>query len=99
MHQPPTPSQPVTRPPPADRYAETRSQEQRQEVDYNLARAYHSLGIYHLAVTNYWKVLNEAGSRADRGLQREAAFNLHHIYRESGNRVLAAQVLRDHCFV
>ena len=76
-----------------------RNREEQQEVHYNMARAYHQLGIYHIAVPNYWKVLDLARTPLDRGLQKEAAFNLHHIYKETGNFTLAAQVLRDHCSV
>jgi tetratricopeptide (TPR) repeat protein len=82
-----------------ERYSRSRSEDLQQEVQYNLGRAYHFLGLTYLAVPHYWRVLELAGTSYGRGLHREAAYNLHHIYLQSGNRALAAQVLRDHCFL
>lgn len=90
-----------------------------QESLYNIARAYHHVGLVSLAAANYEKVLaihvkdcaiprlpNEnpdpMEGRLNPGycdLRREAAFNLHLIYKESGALDLARQVLKDHCTI
>ncbi|KAL4583203.1 hypothetical protein LXL04_007770 [Taraxacum kok-saghyz] len=87
-----------------------------QEALYNLARAYHHIGLISLAVTCYEKVL--ASYQKDHpipklpndgvevshdlkpgycDLRREAAYNLHLIYKSSGALDLARQLLKDHC--
>ncbi|XP_038879313.1 general transcription factor 3C polypeptide 3 [Benincasa hispida] len=86
-----------------------------QEALYNIARAYHHIGLVTLAVTYYEKVLatyqkdcpipelfgenrnikHQKSVYCD--LRREAAYNLHLIYKESGALDLARQVLKDHC--
>uniref|UniRef100_A0A0A0LGB1 General transcription factor 3C polypeptide 3 n=1 Tax=Cucumis sativus TaxID=3659 RepID=A0A0A0LGB1_CUCSA len=86
-----------------------------QEALYNIARAYHHIGLVTLAVTYYEKVLatyqkdcpipelfgenrnikHQNSVYCD--LRREAAYNLHLIYKESGALDLARQVLKDHC--
>lgn len=93
-----------------------------QESHYNLARAFHHVGLVQLAVNYYEKVLvmvqkdcplmllpNETTGflpvESDKTLpyaghcdvRREAAHNLHLIYKKSGAPDLARQVLRDHC--
>ncbi|BBN06711.1 general transcription factor 3C polypeptide 3 (transcription factor C subunit 4) [Marchantia polymorpha subsp. ruderalis] len=96
-----------------------------QESNFNLARAYHHVGLVQLASTYYEKVLStyvkdrppvklpheaveiETGippkkvtSDHDLGhcnLQREAAYNLHLIYKRSGSSNLARQLLKDYC--
>ena len=87
-----------------------------QEALYNLARAYHHVGLITLAATYYEKVLSihqkdhpipklpndgpEAMDDLKPGycdLRREAAYNLHIIYKSSGAMDLARQVLKDHC--
>ncbi|KAL6214877.1 hypothetical protein ACLB2K_014309 [Fragaria x ananassa] len=87
-----------------------------QEAMYNIARAFHQVGLVTLAASYYEKVLgihvkdypipklphenphsnrNQSPGYCD--LRREAAFNLHLIYKQSGSFDLARQVLRDHC--
>lgn len=87
-----------------------------QEALYNIARAYHHIGLVTLAATYYEKVLtiherdypipklpNENQDDIDSlkpgycDLRREAAYNLHLIYKSSGAVDLARQVLKDHC--
>lgn len=89
-----------------------------QEALYNIARAYHHVGLVSLAAANYEKVLtmhvndcpipklpNENPDPMDSrkpgycDLRREAAYNLHLIYKKSGAFDLARQVLKDHCIV
>lgn len=85
---------------------------------YNIARAYHHVGLVSLATAYYEKVLsvhendypipklpNENPDLIDNqkpgycNLRREAAYNLHLIYKKSGALDLARQVLKDHCSV
>lgn len=87
-----------------------------QEALYNLARAFHQVGLVTLAASYYEKVLDihikdypipklpheNPDSNKNRlpgycDLRREAAFNLHLIYKQCGSFDLARQVLRDHC--
>ncbi|XAR55675.1 hypothetical protein NMG60_11035825 [Bertholletia excelsa] len=89
-----------------------------QEALYNIARAYHHVGLVTLAASYYEKVLaihpkdypipklpnenidvmdNQKPGHCD--LRREAAFNLHLIYKKSGALDLARQVLQDHCML
>ncbi|KAI3678471.1 hypothetical protein L6452_37765 [Arctium lappa] len=87
-----------------------------QEALYNIARAYHHVGLITLAVTYYEKVLaihqkdhpipklpNDGPEAMDDlkpgycDLRREAAYNLHIIYKSSGAMDLSRQLLKDHC--
>lgn len=92
-----------------------------QESNYNLARAYHHVGLVHLAVIYYEKVLahceedhpiprlpNEDATFVSEiqpklvncghcDLRKEAAYNLHLIYKTSGAVDLARQILKDYC--
>ncbi|KAI8569545.1 hypothetical protein RHMOL_Rhmol02G0286800 [Rhododendron molle] len=97
-------------------YNNLRLCESSQEALYNIARAYHHLGLVTLAAAYYEKVLaihekdypipklpNENPDGMDNqkknycDLGREAAYNLHLIYKTSGALDLARQVLKDHC--
>ncbi|XP_051178392.1 uncharacterized protein [Lolium perenne] len=89
----------------------------RQEALYNIARAYHHVGLKTLAVIYYEKVLamevkdepipkrpfeEDAQQQQDLrpgycDLRREAAFNLHLIYKESGATDLARRILKTYC--
>lgn len=76
------------------------------EIDYNIGRAMHDVGLLHLAASLYRDVLN-CGSRdsilpASRGastapiwvdLKREAAYNLFWIYRACGAVPLAQAIM------
>ncbi|KAF5728289.1 Tetratricopeptide repeat-containing protein putative isoform 1 [Tripterygium wilfordii] len=92
--------------------------EHSQEALYNIARAYHHVGLVTLAVLYYEKVLatrekdypiprlpNENADPAESqksgycDLRREAAYNLHLIYKKSGAVDLARQILKDHCTI
>lgn len=89
-----------------------------QEAVYNIARAYHHVGLVSLAALSYEKVLemhqkdypipklpNENSDPAYSikpgycDLRREAAYNLHLIYKKSGAFDLARQVLKDYCSI
>lgn len=77
------------------RYQELRGKDGEQEVNYNLGRAYHHLGLYSPAVFHYKKVLELTDSPLIQqkpeifDLSREAAFNLHLLYSQSENYSLA----------
>ncbi|KAL5710730.1 hypothetical protein ACHQM5_021260 [Ranunculus cassubicifolius] len=90
--------------------------ENSQEALYNIARAYHHVGLVTLAVLYYEKVLATCEEdypnpklpigdlecrKVQQGeycnLRREAAYNLHLIYKKSGALDLARKVLRCHC--
>ena len=86
---------------------------------YNIARAYHHIGLNTLAAIYYEKALAieekdhpipklpyEAGSCVPVDLKpgycdvrREAAFNLHLIYKKSGATDLARRILKTYCTV
>lgn len=97
-------------------YNNLRICENSQESLYNIARAYHHVGLVTLAAVYYEKVIgigekdypipklpnenpdvieNHKPGYCD--LRREAAYNLHLIYKKSGAIDLARQLLRDHC--
>lgn len=68
--------------------------EERQEAHYNIARAYHMLGLNHLALPYYSLVLEEHARSNLQVVQKEdliidAAYNLQTIYTTAGNPQLA----------
>ncbi|XP_030550361.2 general transcription factor 3C polypeptide 3 isoform X2 [Rhodamnia argentea] len=90
--------------------------ENSQEALYNIARAFHHVGLVTLAASYYEKVLAtqekdcplpklpyenpfhlENAKPVPCDLRREAAYNLHLIYKQSGASDLARQVLKDYC--
>lgn len=87
-----------------------------QEALYNVARAYHHVGLVTLAASYYEKVLSKQekdyplpklpyeGSSVPENrtlgycnLHREAAYNLHLIYKKTGAVDLARQILKKYC--
>lgn len=89
----------------AAKYRERREQAAASEVHYNLGRLYQAIGTTHLAADHYKKVLESHDDLFDGdderllGLKQEAAFNLHLIYRESGNEILAKKLIADYIVV
>eukprot|EP00967_Tisochrysis_lutea_P132744 scaffold232167_cov30-Tisochrysis_lutea.AAC.5 len=92
-------------------YARRRGPEYAQEVAFNLGRAYHHVGMTHLAVPLYIEVLLrvERDSHAARGdtassasnvvgkdLTLEAAHNLACLCSSHGNSKLASQIVRTY---
>ncbi|KAI5804589.1 hypothetical protein EDC01DRAFT_643999 [Geopyxis carbonaria] len=72
-----------------------------QETKYNTARAFHQLGLTHLAVPYYEDALRlskeatAAGRRLRGDVCWEAAYNLQMIYVTSGNFEVAAEVTKE----
>lgn len=90
----------------ATKYRERREREAWHEVQYNLGRLHQALGTVHLAVKHYRNVLEwrgqwSEGEVAERlvGLRQEAAYNLHLLYVQGGNRELARKVLYEHLVI
>ena len=81
------------------RYYDARNQsqhiEERLEAHYNVARAYHMLGLVHLALPYYWKVLNEAREDVKEDLVIDAAYNMQTIYMMSGNPEMAQSITKE----
>ncbi|KAJ3129398.1 transcription factor TFIIIC subunit tfc4 [Nowakowskiella sp. JEL0407] len=81
------------------------------ESSYNIARAFHQIGLAHLAIPYYEEVLGlnvTEGRRkmAERGLPeeteslaKEAAYNLSLLYMSVGSGLFAEKVLRDFCTI
>lgn len=71
--------------------------EERQEAHYNLARVYHMLGVSHLAIKYYLRVLNETkdheSTRED--ITIDTAHNLKILCMITGNRKLANVIARQ----
>lgn len=85
-------------------YAKLREPEAEQEIYYNLGRLYQQLGLLVYAADNYKKVLQcktdpdpQVAEIID--LKMEAAFNLHLIYKDSGNPALAKKYLFDYVVI
>ncbi|KAH0559240.1 hypothetical protein GP486_004247 [Trichoglossum hirsutum] len=70
--------------------------EERQEAEYNIARAYHMLGLAHLGVPYYNKVLELSETLKVTGAREiftaDAAYNLQLIYAMAGNLELAKKI-------
>lgn len=73
-----------------------------QEINYNLGRLYHQASLFHLAVQYYEKALTFKHPLLESDtntlcLQQETAYNLHLIYKSSGNYRKAQQYLYQYC--
>ncbi len=68
--------------------------EERQEAHYNMARTYHLLGLTHLALPFYIKVLDEVQSpqTSKEDLVLDAAYNLQSLYAMGGNMDMAQAI-------
>lgn len=80
------------------KYADGRGALAVHEVKYNLGRMFHQLGVVHVAEGFYKDVLEYSHPLIDKYpeilcLKREAAFNLHVIYKECENYDAARDVL------
>ncbi|XP_011067135.1 PREDICTED: general transcription factor 3C polypeptide 3 isoform X1 [Acromyrmex echinatior] len=84
------------------KYMQLRGEEGQQETYYNMARAFHQIGLLPSAIHFYKLVLNEnPGDLVKQhanllDLRKEAAFNLHLIYLQSDNHLLARMYLENY---
>lgn len=86
------------------KYQQTREPEAMAEIFYNTGRLYHQLGIVHVAKSFYEKALKETNALIEENkdlldLKMEIAYNLHVIYKSSGNKEMARKLLYDHIVV
>ncbi|KAL7287404.1 hypothetical protein TKK_0018519 [Trichogramma kaykai] len=83
-------------------YMELRGKECEQESNYNMGRVMHQLGLLPSAMHFYKLVLTKQPSELVKSreslldLRKEAAFNLHLIYMQSGNPEMARMYLEDY---
>lgn len=87
-----------------EKYQELREPEAFNEIYYNMGRLYHQLGILHVAKSYYEKALTVTNELIKKypqylDLRMEIAFNLHLIYKSSGNRIMARKYLKDYIVV
>lgn len=87
-----------------EKYRETREKEAVHEIHYNYGRIYQQFGMTSLAIYHYKEVLAFNSDFIDENsaylnLKMEAAFNLHLIYKLSGNFELATKYLYDFIIV
>ncbi|XP_018398982.1 PREDICTED: general transcription factor 3C polypeptide 3 [Cyphomyrmex costatus] len=84
------------------KYMQLRGEEGQQETYYNMARAFHQIGLLPSAIHFYKLVLKEnPGDLVNQhanllDLRKEAAFNLHLIYLQSENYLLARMYLENY---
>jgi general transcription factor 3C polypeptide 3 (transcription factor C subunit 4) len=73
--------------------------EERQEAHFNLARAYHMLGLTHLAIPYYYKVFEESSQGTElpewEDLVVDAAYNLQTLYATVSNSEIAQNITRE----
>ncbi|EFN89464.1 General transcription factor 3C polypeptide 3 [Harpegnathos saltator] len=87
------------------KYMQLRGDEGQQESYYNMARAFHQIGLLPTAIHFYKLVLEEdPGDLVKQNanlldLRKEAAFNLHLIYLQSENYLLARMYLENYITV
>lgn len=85
-------------------YANRRGVEALQEVKYNLGRMFHAFGMVHVAEIYYLEVIKYNSTLIEQypdilDLKMEAAYNLHLIYKDSGNFDAARNVLLNHLVI
>ena len=66
------------------------------ESFYNLGRAFHHIGLYHLAIISYEKALSFGTTSEENNLCHEIAYNLSLIYCQSGSYLLAREILKKY---
>ena len=87
-----------------EKYQKTREPEAMAEVFYNTGRMYHQIGILSVAKSYYEKALNFTHPFIEEhkellDLKMEIAYNLHVIYKQSGNKQMARKMLYDYIVV
>lgn len=84
------------------KYSQLRNEDGEQETFYNMGRAFHQIGLLPAAVQFYKLVLDkDPGDLIKKNsylldLRKEAAFNLHLIYLQSENYLLARMYLENY---
>eukprot|EP00158_Paraphelidium_tribonemae_P007456 Partr_v1_DN28253_c1_g1_i2_m76049 putative General transcription factor IIIC, polypeptide 3 len=68
----------------------------KQEIHYNLGRAFHFIGASNLAIEQYERALEVKVENQELDIKRECAYNLFNIYRYNGSMQLAKQTLIKH---
>ncbi|XP_057339221.1 general transcription factor 3C polypeptide 3 [Microplitis mediator] len=90
------------------KYADLRGPEMKQESNYNIGRALHQLGFLSTALNFYKQALNPPSAPYHQlvtdneqllNIKREAAFNIHLIYMQTGNKDLARMYLHEYIVV
>ncbi|OAD59331.1 General transcription factor 3C polypeptide 3 [Eufriesea mexicana] len=87
------------------KYSQLRNEDGEQEACYNMGRAFHQIGLLPAAVYFYKLVLDkDPGNLVKKNshlldLKKEAAFNLHLIYLQSENYLLARMFLEKYITV
>lgn len=85
-------------------YRKTREPEAMAEILYNTGRYYHQVGMLSLAKDYYEQALKVTNPMIESDpeildLKRTIAFNLHIIYKQSGNKFMARKILYEHIVV
>lgn len=85
-------------------YEKIREPEAQHEIHYNLGRLHHQFGMIHIAIHHYKEVLKFTNKYIEQythclDLKREAAYNLHLIYKKAGSLDLARKYLYDYIIV
>lgn len=84
------------------KYSQLRGKDGKQETYYNMGRAFHQIGLLPAAMHFYKLVLNnDPGDVINKNsdhldLKKEAAFNLHLIYLQSENYLLARMYIENY---
>lgn len=87
-----------------EKYQRTREPEAKAEVLYNTGRLYHQIGILSIAKEYYERALKVTDPFIEEhkellDLKMEIAYNLHVIYKQSGNKKMARKMLYDYIVV
>lgn len=87
-----------------EKYKTTREPEAEAEVLYNTGRLYHQIGIISVAKDYYERALKVSNPLIEKypdllDLKMEIAYNLHIIYKQSGNNHMARKILYDHIVI
>lgn len=87
-----------------EKYQRTREPEAMAEILYNTGRLYHQIGMLSIAKSYYEKALKVTNPLIEAhkellDLKMEIAFNLHVIYKLSGNKKMARKILYDYIVI
>lgn len=87
-----------------EKYKQTREPEAEAEILYNTGRLYHQIGIVSVAKQYYEKALKVTNPFIEAhkemlDLKMEIAYNLHVIYKQSGNKLMARKMLYDYIVI